>query len=373
MLSGIAICYLRTNFRGSPAAHEGRDRIDETNIADDRRLDELGRWLAQFDDLAGSSVSPASADASFRRYFRVQTNGTTRIVMDAPPGREDCGPFVRIAGYLEQMQLNSPRVLHADHEHGFLLLTDLGSRQYLDELKQKPERSEELYGEALAALLTMQEHGRRFQGKLPPYDAKLLRFELSLFRDWLCVQYLGLDFTEEEHAWRACAELLVDNALRQPKVFVHRDFHSRNLMVTAKDNPGILDFQDAVEGPVTYDLVSLLKDCYIRWPAERVLGWAGDFHAAGPAKGYGVRNAADFIRSFELMGVQRHLKAAGIFARLWLRDGKSSYLHDVPRTLEYIVELAPRYPELAPLVRLIADRCLPALRGKVPAPATAEP
>jgi hypothetical protein len=350
---------------------EGRRRIDNTNSADDRRFAELRQWLAQFDDLADASVTPASADASFRRYFRVQTKSTSHIVMDAPPNREDCSTFVRIAGYLEDMGLNGPRVLSADFAGGFLLLTDLGSRQYLDELKQRPEHSDMLYGDALAALATMQERGRQFQSDLPPYDDTLLTFELSLFRDWLCVQHLGLDFTEEEGAWRSCVDLLVDNALRQPRVFVHRDYHSRNLMVTGENNPGILDFQDAVEGPVTYDLVSLLKDCYIRWPVGRVLAWASDFHAASLGKSHGVGDSADFIRAFELMGVQRQLKAAGIFARLWLRDGKPSYLHDVPRTLGYVSEVAPRYPELASLARLIDERCLPALRGKAPADAVA--
>jgi aminoglycoside/choline kinase family phosphotransferase len=291
--------------------------------------------------------------------------------MDAPPDREDCAPFVRIAGYLEQMGLNGPRVLEADYEKGFLLLTDLGSRQYLDELHERPERSEELYGDALAALLTLQEQGRRFQDELPSYDEKLLRFELSLFRDWLCMRYLGLDFAEEEVEWRVCADHLVDSALRQPKVFVHRDYHSRNLMLTDENNPGILDFQDAVKGPITYDLVSLLKDCYIRWPADRVLAWARGFHAAGLGKSHDVRNEADFIESFELMGVQRHLKAAGIFARLWLRDGKPSYLGDVPRTLGYITEIAPRYPVLRSLARLIEERCLPELHRK--AAASAQP
>ena len=316
---------------------------------------------------------PASADASFRRYFRVQTKSASRIVMDAPPDREDCSAFVRIAGYLEEMGLNSPRVLSADSERGFLLLTDLGSRQYLDELKQRPERADRLYGNAVAALAAMQERGRRFQSSLPPYDETLLKFELSLFRDWLCVRHLGLDFTHEEEAWRSCVDLLVDNGLRQPRVFVHRDYHSRNLMVTSENNPGILDFQDAVEGPVTYDLVSLLKDCYIRWPAGRVLAWASGFHSRTVGKSHDIGNSVDFTRSFELMGVQRQLKAAGIFARLWLRDGKPSYLRDIPRTLGYISEVAPRYPELASLARLIDERCLPLLQAKAPAATVARP
>jgi aminoglycoside/choline kinase family phosphotransferase len=285
------------------------------------------------------------------------------IAMDAPPAREDCAPFVRIAGYLAQMGLNAPRVVQTDPDKGFLLLTDLGSRQYLDELEERPERAGELYGDALAALQTLQQQGRRFQAKLPPYDEKLLRFELSLFRDWLCGRHLGLEFSrQEETEWQACVELLLQNALGQPKVFVHRDYHSRNLMVTASGNPGILDFQDAVEGPHTYDLVSLLKDCYIRWPADQVSSWAMQFHAALAEKDPATVDVGRFMRSFELMGVQRQLKAAGIFARLCHRDGKPGYLDDVPRTLGYISELVPRYPELQFLAGLIAERCLPALR-----------
>jgi hypothetical protein len=322
--------------------------------------------LLQFESLEGASLSPASADASFRRYFRVQTESMSLIAMDAPPDREDCAPFVRIAGYLEQMGLNAPRIVQADPARGFLLLTDLGSRQYLDELREQPGRAQQLYGDALLALQRLQERGRSFQAELPPYDDTLLRFELSLFRDWLCGRHLGLDFTEQDEAdWRSSVDLLIENALAQPKVFVHRDFHSRNLMVTETDGPGILDFQDAVEGPLTYDLVSLLKDCYIRWPAGQVQSWAMQFHTAIAGKDHRVPDAARFMQNFELMGVQRQLKAAGIFARLCLRDGKSGYLKDVPRTLEYVTEVAPRYRELAFLGRLIGERCLPALRQGV--------
>jgi hypothetical protein len=318
----------------------------------------------QFESLKGASLSPASADASFRRYFRVRTESVSLIAMDAPPGREDCAPFVRIAGYLEQMGLNAPRIVQADPARGFLLLTDLGSRQYLDELREQPGRAEQLYGDALLALQSLQERGRPFQAELPPYDDGLLRFELSLFRDWLCGSHLGLDFTEQDEAdWHASVDLLIGSALAQPKVFVHRDFHSRNLMVTETHSPGILDFQDAVEGPLTYDLVSLLKDCYIRWPAGQVQRWAMQFHTAIAGKDHRVPDAARFMQNFELMGVQRQLKAAGIFARLCLRDGKSGYLKDVPRTLEYVSEVAPRHRDLAFLGRLIGERCLPALRN----------
>ena len=282
--------------------------------------------------------------------------------MDAPPENEDCVPFLRVAGYLESMRLNAPRVLEVSLESGFLLLSDLGTRPYLAELQEVPDSAPTLYDDAIRALSRMQRRGVAFQSHLPPYDEKLLRFELSLFHDWLCGTHLGIEFTDdEEDWWQSLCDRLVANALDQPQVFVHRDYHSRNLMVTDVDNPGILDFQDAVEGPLTYDLVSLLKDCYVKWPAEQIWQWALDFYGALDP---GLRESVDeaqFRRYFELMGVQRHLKAAGIFARLNHRDGKSVYLGDVPRTLSYIVDVAPAYPELAQLVALIEERVLPGM------------
>ncbi len=282
--------------------------------------------------------------------------------MDAPPAQENSLPFVRVAGYFESMRLNAPRILEADLEQGFLLLTDLGDDQYLDHLDD--DTAEGLYDDAITALLTMQRRGVAFQSLLPPYDEKLLRFELSLFRDWLCRTHLELEFSDEDESeWQTCCDMLVRNALDQPQVFVHRDYHSRNLMVTKQRNPGILDFQDAVEGPVTYDLVSLLKDCYVQWPEgwihERALGFYEKLDAANR----GIMGEAQFLRYFELMGVQRHLKAAGIFCRLNHRDGKSGYLGDVPRTLSYIQRIAERYPELDFLVSLIDKRVLPDWKG----------
>ena len=282
--------------------------------------------------------------------------------MDAPPEQEDCLPFLRVAGYLEAMRLNAPRIIEANLDEGFLLLSDLGSRQYLDALLEDTATAPDLYTDAIQALLAMQRRGAAYQSQLPPYDDTLLRFELSLFHDWLCGTHLDIEFSDkDEQAWQDCCDLLVENALDQPQVFVHRDYHSRNLMLTAVGNPGILDFQDAVEGPLTYDLVSLLKDCYVQWPAEQVWQWALDFYNGLDAA---VRERIDeeqFRRYFELMGAQRHLKAAGIFARLCHRDGKSAYLEDVPRTLSYIVELGPRYPELGFVIELIESRVLPGM------------
>ena len=285
--------------------------------------------------------------------------------MDAPPPQEDCLPFIRVAGYLEAMGVNAPRVIEADTRQGFLLLTDLGSTLYLESLEADRERADELYDDALRALAIMQKRGAAYQSLLPPYDEKLLRFELSLFRDWLCGAHLGMRLEASEEAeWQSLCDLLVQNALDQPQVFVHRDYHSRNLMVTNVHNPGVLDFQDAVEGPVTYDLVSLLKDCYIKWSPDRIAHWVTRYYGLLEDSIGGAITERDFVRMFELMGVQRHLKAAGIFCRLNHRDGKPGYLLDIPRTLSYIVDLAPRYAELDFLAQMISDRCLPQLGSR---------
>ena len=335
----------------------------------DSRLVALEAWLAGIETVRGGRPVPASEDASFRRYFRLVCGGKSYVVMDAPPPAEDCRPFVRVAGDLAAMGLNAPRVIASDVEQGFLLLTDLGTSEYLNVLRQSPDRVDALYADALDALATMHARGTSMQHQLPAYDEDLLRFELSLFHDWLCGKHLGITLTRAEaRHWQALCDELVANALAQPRVYVHRDYHSRNLMLTEIDNPGILDFQDAVEGPLTYDLVSLLKDCYLRWPDERVAAWMRGFYdRMQPAMQKRVA-ADEFVRYFELMGVQRHLKAAGIFARLSHRDGKDAYLDDVPRTLSYIVRLADRHPSLCHrslgfLIELIVTRILPGLEA----------
>ncbi len=321
-------------------------------------MSELEAWLSGFDRVAGAELTVASEDASFRRYFRLRTPEQSFIVMDAPPPQEDCRPFVRIAAYLESMSLNAPRVLEADLERGFLLLTDLGETLYLDRLLEDPASADALYRDAISSLVVMQREGQIHKSQLPLYDAAFLDVELSLFHDWLCGMHLGIEFTPgEELAWRDTCSVLIRNALDQPQVFVHRDYHSRNLMLTPEDNPGILDFQDAMHGAATYDLVSLLKDCYVRWPAGRVRAWALDFH--GMSMLADDLDAERFMRAFELMGVQRHLKASGIFARLNHRDGKAGYLADIPRTVGYIVELEDRYDELRFVCELIRERVLP--------------
>ena len=301
-------------------------------------------------------IAPASSDASFRRYFRVWSDGQTRIVMDAPPDKEDCRPFVAIAQALRELGLNAPDILAGDFDQGLLLLTDLGSRQYLAELDD--QRASGLYGDALAALARLQTGGDPDSPLLPPYDAALLHREMALFRDWFLGELLGLELSAaEQRTLDQTFAALAANALEQPQVWVHRDYHSRNLMVTDPDNPGVLDFQDAVIGAVTYDLVSLLRDCYIAWPRPQVEAWALDHRARLRALGMtGLDDTDQFLCWFDLMGVQRHLKAVGIFARLKLRDGKPGYLGDIPRTLGYVLEVTDRYPELAGLRDLLQVR-----------------
>jgi len=334
------------------------DPINTENRHDDPRFTELVAWLESVPGFSAAELRPASADASFRRYFRVQSGPQTYIVMDAPPPQEDCVPFVEVAAFLRKMGVNGPEILAADVHRGFLLLSDLGQRPYLDELKARRPAAGRLYRDAINTLITIQREGKRFQDKLPKYDESLLRRELSLFHDWLCERRLGLSFSDDdERQWEKCCDVLVSSALAQPAVFVHRDYHSRNLMLTVENNPGILDFQDAVLGPLTYDLVSLLRDCYIRWPRDQVRTWALGFYEALDD---GIRGDIDsemFLRYFDLMGVQRHLKAAGIFARLLYRDGKPGYMGDVPFALQYVVAVSQRYPEIGFLAELIEERC----------------
>jgi len=329
----------------------------------DPRLQSLQRWLEGDLGFGDYRLAPASADASFRRYFRITRAGHDPvIVMDAPPGKEDVGPYLRVATMLQQFGVNAPRVLERSVQEGFLLLTDLGTTMYLPELA-KPGRADPLYGDAITALVQIQARGTEAARTLPPYDEKLLRFEMSLFPDWLLQRHLRLELSgAESRVLDDAIDALVANALEQPQVFVHRDYHSRNLMVCPGANPGILDFQDAVCGGLTYDLVSLFRDSYIAWPQERVVGWALQFRRAAAAAGLETgRDDAQFLRWFDLMGVQRHLKVGGIFARLWHRDGKPGYLADIPRTLEYAVGSCARHLDFRALGELIRQRVLPAV------------
>ncbi len=342
------------------------------HAAGDARLEQLHHWLLSELGFADYGLAPASADASFRRYFRVtRADAPPLIVMDAPPEKEDVGPYLRIAAMLLDIGVNAPRVLERSERDGFLLLTDLGTRMYLPELAQAGQ-ADALYADALAALVRIQARGPAHAAQLPPYDSKLLRFEMSLFPDWLLQRHLGLQLDARESAVLATAmDALVANALEQPQVFVHRDYHSRNLMVCPGANPGILDFQDAVRGGLTYDLVSLLRDSYVAWPQARVAGWALDFRRRALSAGLDAgRDDAQFLRWFDLMGVQRHLKVGGIFARLCHRDGKAGYLADIPRTLQYAVDSCARHADFAGLGALIATRVLPAVVAKLEGHAT---
>jgi len=317
-----------------------------------QRYEQLQSWLRDTLGMAPFSIEPASADASFRRYFRVQHGQQSRIVMDAPPQHEDCQPFMRVSALMSKIGLHVPQVLQHDLQQGFLLLTDLGNRMFLPELN--PATADRLYGDALQALLKLQLHGA---ADLPPYDRRLLMTEMALFPDWYLGRHLGITLqAEQKEALQQAFSFLADAALQQPQVIVHRDYHSRNLMVS-EPNPGILDFQDAVIGPLSYDLVSLLRDCYIVWPRAQVEQWVAQYHQqlcdAGVIKGV---EPGQLLQWFDLMGVQRHLKVAGIFARLYYRDGKSGYLQDIPRVLDYIQQVAVDYPQLDIVCTLLEQR-----------------
>lgn len=333
------------------------------NLADPRR-ELLTRWVNEDLKLPGSRIEPASADASFRRYFRVLHAAQSYIVMDAPPEKEDLRPFLRAAQMLLDVGVNVPQVLARDLPRGFLLLGDLGSSQYLDALKAAAgdeRRVDALYRDALDSLLRIQVRGRTAAAALPAYDGANLMREMSLMPEWFFGRHLGLRVDSPVAAMlERLSELLVQNAAEQPASLVHRDYHSRNLMVCERGNPGILDFQDAVLGPVTYDLVSLFKDCYIRWPAARVQAWALRYRQQLTGAGIPAgRDDAQFLQWFDWMGLQRHIKVLGIFARLWYRDGKRGYLKDLPLVLDYVRETAQRYPQTAGFAAFIQQRVDP--------------
>ena len=313
------------------------------------RSTQLNQWLEQL-GYRDYRLSAASEDASFRSYLRLECGVDSFIVMDAPPQQEPCDQFIAVAHKLRDAGLNAPEIIATNLDDGFLLLTDFGRQDYLSQLEAKAEGP--LYADALAALLKMQV-GIDARD-LPDYDEALLQREMDLFHDWFLVKLLGLEFDASQRAsWQRVKQALVENALEQPRVFVHRDYHSRNLMKLQRDNPGILDFQDAVNGPVTYDLVSLLRDCYVAWPLARVDQLVLDYYQSARENGLVDVDAARFKRWFDLMGIQRHLKAVGIFSRLNIRDGKSDYLKDIPRTLEYLRQVSAAQAPMARMSALI--------------------
>jgi len=343
----------------------------------DPRLTLIRTWLTRDLDWRIGRISVASADASFRRYFRVSRGDVdpaawapkadTLIVMDAPPGKEDIAPYLKVSSLLEQAGAHVPHVHASDTRRGFVVMEDLGNTQYLSLLKTG-RGVDKLYGDALTTLANIQVRGLRAAQQLQPYDREPLERELNLMPEWFLGKHLGLELTPEERALLTVTfEFLINEALLQPQVFVHRDFHSRNLMVLAPSvqtsgGPGVIDFQDALRGPVGYDLVSLLKDCYISWSRERVERWLRGYRRVIGNLGANVGDSEyQFIRWFDLIGVQRHIKVLGIFCRLWHRDGKIGYLNDLPLTFEYVRDACRRYPELIEFERWLATRIAPLL------------
>lgn len=318
------------------------------------RKELLQSWLHQVIPNVAFNLTTASADASFRRYFRVHMANQTLIAMDAPPPQEDCRPFVHVAEVLLLAGLNVPRVIAQDLEQGFLLLSDFGDTTYLSRLNENT--ADALYRDASNALITMQLASKA--GVFATYDEALLTREMQLFPDWYVAKHLAIPLDQADmQVLQATFALLNTNILAQASVYVHRDYHSRNLMVCDGDgnqNPGVLDFQDAVYGPITYDLVSLFKDAYIAWEEERVLDWTVRFWQSARQAGLPVpADFADFYRDFEWMGVQRHIKVLGIFARLCHRDGKDGYLKEMPLVMDYLRRACARYIELRPMLRLL--------------------
>ncbi|MFW5451884.1 MAG: aminoglycoside phosphotransferase family protein [Methylophagaceae bacterium] len=310
----------------------------------DLRQNQIHQWLKTILPSPDYQMEPASNDASFRRYFRITQHGNTWIVMDAPPEHEDTTPFIKIAEFLHSQGINVPRIHAKQSTLGFLLLSDLGNTQYLDKLTD--DSAPELYQSAINELIQFQ-YSDINHIELPQYDAALLKQEMLLFPEWFLGKHLNIDPPE---FLETIYQTLIESALEQPRTFVHRDYHSRNLMVTNDDQPGVIDFQDAVIGPISYDLVSLLRDCYIAWPDDKINSWINYY--LSNAQHHGLLSTVSterFTRWFDLMGLQRHIKILGIFARLNYRDNKPNYMNDLPLTLRYVHQISQKYPELAEL------------------------
>lgn len=326
--------------------------MSQTPLAEkgsDPRAEMARRWALEQLGLADAAFGPASADASFRRYFRVEDGTRSWIVMDAPPERENLAPFIQVTGLMQTAGLNVPRILAEDRERGLLLLGDLGRRTYLQAIDES--NADTLMSAAIDALIRWQRASQ--PGVLPLYDEALLQRELDLFPEWYVGRELGRELDAGQRGWlRESGRLLLDSALAQPRVWVHRDYMPRNLMLT-EPNPGVLDFQDAVEGPITYDLASLMRDAFLSWPAGRIDAWMRLYWERARATGLPVGDSfPEFRRAVDWMGLQRHLKVIGIFARICHRDGKPHYLADVPRFIGYVREVGARYREMTPLLRL---------------------
>ena len=318
----------------------------------DTRLTALREWITRVHLPGGFELAPAAADASFRRYFRITDGGKTWIAMDAPPPQEDCRPFVTVAALMLDAGLHAPRVVAQDLERGFLLLTDLGATTYLNGFDaDNPPR---LMSDAIDALIQWQLSSK--PGVLPPYDDALLRREVQLFPDWYVAKHLHTALSDAQGtAFDQVTQLLINAALAQPKVYVHRDYMPRNLMISSP-NPGVLDFQDAVYGPITYDVASLFRDAFVSWPEQQELDWVIRYWERAKAADLPVNtDFGEFWREFEWMGLQRHIKVLGIFARINYRDGKPHYLKDTPRFIGYARRVSARYRELAPFAKLLDE------------------
>lgn len=329
-------------------------------MIEDLRLKNLKEWIHQ--EWPEARIEVASADASFRRYFRVSNNAETSIAMDAPPKQENCAQFLDVTQRLLDANVHAPKIIRQDLEQGFLLLEDLGSKDYLDFLNQ--DSADQLYGDAIQSLLNIQQANTQ---ALPEYDADFLMLEMQYMPEWFLQTHLNIEPTaEQKNIIDQCLNHIVTKVLEQPQVFVHRDYHSRNLMITDENNPGVIDYQDAMFGPITYDLVSLLRDCYIQWPNQQVENWVIQFKQLLQSSGRLPKMSdEDFIVWFDYMGLQRHIKVLGIFARLNHRDGKSNYLDDLPLTLEYMMQVAQKYEDTKPLFELFKQWQIPQKIGAV--------
>lgn len=326
--------------------------------ASDPRAQQARHWAQTALSLQHAEFTAASADASFRRYYRIRDGADVSrswIVMDAPPAREDVRPFIAVAELMQAAGIHVPQVAARDLENGFLLLSDLGANTYLDIISE--HNADALFDDAIAALIAWQRASRL--GVLPAYDAALLQRELDLFPDWYLATHLGVQLDAADRAAiDTVFAALIANALQQPQVFVHRDYMPRNLMA-AIPNPGVLDFQDAVYGPLAYDPICLFKDAFLSWSPERVDAWLQRYHRTAFAAGVPVPEWPEFRRDCDWIGLHRHLKVLGIFARINYRDGKPKYLADTPRFVRYVMEVAPRYPQLQPLAALFEKHVLP--------------
>lgn len=321
-------------------------------MQNDPRLTQLNEWIIEVLGDLEYTLTPVSGDASFRRYFRLNSDLHNYIAVDSPPEKENNTPFITVTHLLETEGLPVPHIYYSSLDFGFFLLSDFGDELLLNSLNG--ENADALYTQALNALNIIRTTST---DNLPDYNEELLLSEMELFRQWYLNKYLDIELDENEHLiLDNTFKQLAESAIEQPQVFVHRDFHSRNLMLIGAEYPGIIDYQDAVRGPITYDLVSLLRDCYIDWPQKRVEDWVSKYLEMINNKHLDNDEKLLFLKWFDLMGIQRHLKAIGIFSRLSIRDNKANYLDDIPRTLNYIITIAPNYPETQQLAELIQKK-----------------